>query len=160
MPSLLAQAFEMIVESGLRSPAEIITELALPPSDLEALAGLQPGFLTAGSEAPAESAAAGAAAGHPRSSVPPSAHPADLSRPRAPGGAAAEPSPTSAPSTGLRGAAVRHSAANRTRHRPPIRPDGDPPPTDRAGCPVDHVLPHLPAPMMPGPAHPRRCSDQ
>jgi Zn-dependent peptidase ImmA (M78 family)/transcriptional regulator with XRE-family HTH domain len=45
LPRLLRRAFELLFESGARSPEDVVAALALPSRDIERLAGLEPGFM-------------------------------------------------------------------------------------------------------------------
>ncbi|MGE3795651.1 MAG: helix-turn-helix domain-containing protein [Dehalococcoidia bacterium] len=45
-PRLLRRAFEMILDGGLQTPADVAERLALPASDIEDLAGLPSGYLS------------------------------------------------------------------------------------------------------------------
>ncbi len=45
-PRLLARSFELILEQGAQTPADVVSRLALPASDIEALCGLSAGFLS------------------------------------------------------------------------------------------------------------------
>ncbi|MBX9732356.1 MAG: XRE family transcriptional regulator [Sphingomonas sp.] len=48
-PHLIRRSFEMLIEEGVQSPAEIMKALPFPPADLEELADLEPGTLTGSS---------------------------------------------------------------------------------------------------------------
>jgi Zn-dependent peptidase ImmA (M78 family)/DNA-binding XRE family transcriptional regulator len=45
-PHLIRRSFEMLIEEGVQSPAEIMKALPFPPADLEELADLEPGTLS------------------------------------------------------------------------------------------------------------------
>ena len=45
-PHLLRRSFEMLMEEGVQSAADILTALPLPPQDLEEIADLEPGTLS------------------------------------------------------------------------------------------------------------------
>ena len=45
-PRLLKRGFELLVNEGIKTPDQILTDLALNPADIEALACLEQGYLS------------------------------------------------------------------------------------------------------------------